>query len=110
MESKRPSFFGRAAVLRFHKDDYAHRIHVRRLRLVVDTLDSVLTPSERKEFVGFIEVSEYGIALDVLSDILVQARREIPRVALEEMSELAEKTGIHASFVTPDLTDWVRDE
>ena len=75
----------------------------RRLCIILDELNDDLSPSERREVVDFIDVGEYGIALETLSALLVEERKVVSGIVYSQMVELAEMMGIRASTITEEL-------
>ena len=70
---------------------------------LLGTLAAVLSESERQEVSQFVDVGEYGVALETLSALLVEERKQLPAAAYSQMVELSEAMGIRASVITPEL-------
>jgi hypothetical protein len=71
----------------------------RRLLGLLDSLAAQLTDSERREVTDFIDVGEYGLALETLCAVLVEERKRIGLAAFDEI------VGLHASMeVEPGAT------
>lgn len=67
----------------------------RLLRAILHDLSGVLTSAERAEVVEFIEVGEYGVALETLAALIVEERKLLPLAT-------------HVPGVTnPDGTPWL---
>jgi len=60
----------------------------RGLEGVLDLLDAELSHSERAEVEHFIEVAEYGIALETLCDILREKGKSISSQTLEKIAHV----------------------
>jgi hypothetical protein len=64
--------------------------HIEKLLIrLLDLLNTVFVASERKEIIEFIDVGEYGLALDTLVDIVDEENKKIPNEALILIKELA---------------------
>lgn len=57
-------------------------------------LGCVLSTEESNEVGHFIDVGEYGLALETLSDLLIEERKKIPQGAYEAMMQVARQMGI----------------
>jgi hypothetical protein len=75
----------------------------RRLTLVLDSLSDELSAAERREVEEFIDVGEYGVALETLSALLVEERKRISPVTFAEIVELADLMGIREATITDGL-------
>lgn len=73
------------------------------LREVLGALTTVLSEAERLEVIDFVDVGEFGVALEPLSALLVEERKRVPATAYSQMVALSEKMGIRASVITSDL-------
>jgi hypothetical protein len=72
--------------------DYSH-LHddlAARLTLVLADLSDVLTHPEKAEVLQFLEVREYGLALDTLSHILVDEQKAIGSDILSDLDHISE--------------------
>ena len=74
-----------------------------RLTSVLEALSDELSVAERSEVEEFIEVGEYGVALETLSALLVEERKRISRATFAEIVDLAEAIGIRATTITDGL-------
>ncbi len=75
----------------------------RRLTGILNVLSDELSVSERREVEGFIEASEYGVALETLCALLVEEKKRITPEAFAEISELADLMGIRSTTITNEL-------
>jgi len=76
-----------------------------RFTLLLDRLDGLLSAAERREVEDFVDVGEYGVALETLSSLLVEERKVFPAETLCEIAALAETMGIRKSVVTKALEE-----
>lgn len=70
---------------------------------VLNSLDTELSAAERREVAGFIEVGEYGVALETLSALLVEEDKRITAAILAEIVGLAATMGIDHDAATKQL-------
>ena len=49
----------------------------------------IFSDAERSEVQEFIEIGEYGLALETLVDVVVEEEKQVPRECLELVCELA---------------------
>ncbi len=76
---------------------------VRLLSLLVN----VFSESEVDEVKGFIDVGEYGLALDTLIDIINEESKSIPHEVMEIAKEAAVSMGEDSSEVEDRLSGFV---
>lgn len=74
-----------------------------RFTLVLDALSGELSAAERREVEEFIDVGEYGVALETLSALLVEERKRVSPATFAEIVELADSMGIRATTITDGL-------
>ncbi|MBI3560398.1 MAG: MafI family immunity protein [Gammaproteobacteria bacterium] len=69
------------------KEDYQHieELLIRLLNMLV----AIFSESELKEVQDFIDVGEYGLALETLVDIVAEENKKIPRAAIVLVKELS---------------------
>lgn len=72
-------------------------------------LSKALTASERLEVTRFIDVGEYGIALETLAAIIVEEGKTIPERSLDEILNLANMMGIRNAIIAKALSRRVVD-
>jgi hypothetical protein len=60
-----------------------------RLERVLAALRDTLTDLEREEVLEFLKVREYGLALDVLSHILIEEDKPIEATLLHQIDDIA---------------------
>jgi hypothetical protein len=75
----------------------------RRLRGLLDSLATQLTDSERQEVIDFIDVGEYGLALETLCAVLIEERKRIGVATLDELVRLDTAMKIDPSAITDEL-------
>lgn len=73
--------------------DYYDRLQTQ-LEGILVMLESVLSTEESNEVGHFIDVGEYGLALEILSDLLIEEQKKIPQGAYEAMMQAARQMGI----------------
>lgn len=73
--------------------DYYKRLRTQ-LEIILVMLGSVLSTEESSEVGHFIDVGEYGLALETLSDQLIEENKKIPHGAYEAMMRAARQMGI----------------
>jgi hypothetical protein len=73
----------------------------RRLRMLLISLAGSL-PQEDIDFVSeFVDANEQGIALEVLSNLLVEKQAWLGRATLDEINSLVEAMGLEREVVDP---------
>jgi hypothetical protein len=77
----------------------------RRFTSILDRLGVLLSVAERREVEDFVDVGEYGVALETLSSLLVEERKVFSAETLCEITALAETMGIRESVVTKALEE-----
>jgi hypothetical protein len=75
----------------------------RGLRETLSALDQVMTVKEKIEVTEFVDVGEYGLALETLAALIVEDGKRIPRNAYDQIRELAMAMEIEDSVLTPGL-------
>ena len=73
-----------------------HARFLRRVRVLVNSLDAILTPSQRDEVVHLINHDELGEALRTLAWMIVEEDKRIPRAAYESIMKMS------AGLVAPE--------
>ena len=76
-----------------------------RFTSILERLGGLLSVAERREVEDFIDVGEYGVALETLSSLLVEERKVFSAETLCEIAALAETMGIRESVVTKALEE-----
>jgi hypothetical protein len=69
------------------------------LRRLVATLSGELTPDERACVLHFVDVDEYGLAMEDLLDILGKKGVALPRATYEHLAEVARAMGMEEQTV-----------
>ena len=72
-----------------------------RLWTIVGILGTELSDAERDQVVEFIDVGEYGLALEMIGAIYSDFNRDLPETAFAEIRALAEVMGLNS--VAEDL-------
>jgi exopolysaccharide biosynthesis predicted pyruvyltransferase EpsI len=70
---------------------------------ILSQLGDTLSGSERQEVEEFVDVGEYGVALETLSFLIVEEEKRISRSTFHSIARLAEQMGISESVVTDKL-------
>lgn len=70
---------------------------------------AVFTDSEKSEVQDFVDVGEYGLALETLVDIVTEENKQIPSGALNLVCELAEVMQLDKNVFEEKLRDHVTD-
>lgn len=73
------------------------------LRVLFSALDIVLSPRECAEVAQFIDVAEYGIALESIAGIIVEGQRKLTPATFQRMADLARRMDIEESVVTNEM-------
>lgn len=73
------------------------------LHAILDQLQQVLTVPEHQEVREFIDVQEYGVALETLVGIIVEGHKKIPAASYSRIVEVAGLMQIQDSIDTPEL-------
>ena len=71
---------------------------VRSLCAMLADLSSVLSSEERAEVIQFIDVGEYGVALETLAALIVEERKRIPVSIFEQIVNLADSMGLRETI------------
>ena len=82
-------------------DDIELYIDERRIRLkaLLNGVGGPLTTQEREKVAEFIEVNEFGLALETLVGYLVEGRHHVPRRMAEEALKLADRMELSSNFL-----------
>jgi hypothetical protein len=75
-----------------------------RLRSLLLAASPYLTASEQGEVIAFIDVDEYGLALETLAGIAIEERKQLPAEVILAMRAAAARMAIQ------DRIDWRRLE
>ena len=71
-------------------------------------LEGTLSASEKREISDFVDVGEFGVALEALSALLVEEAKAPPGQAFTMICQLADRMGIRRSVVTDSLEQLAR--
>lgn len=88
-----------------HNYQYIEELLLRLLGLLL----AVFTDSEKSEVQDFVDVGEYGLALETLVDIVTEENKQIPGGALSLVCELAEVMQLDKKVFEEKLRDHVTD-
>jgi len=75
----------------------------RRLLSLLQEGSLKLSASQRQEVADFLNVGEYGIALETLSALIVEEEKPLSHRVFSEMLELADEMGIRETVMTESL-------
>ena len=67
------------------------------------TLGSQLSPVESREVSHFLDVGEYGLALQTLTDLLIEERKKISIGTYNDVVGVAKRMGIEREIALEDL-------
>ena len=81
-----------------------------KLTSLVAQLQDVLTESERGEVDEFIEVGEYGVALETVAAIIVEEGKRISASQYSSIMQLADMMGLGGSLAASGFNDAVKAE
>jgi len=79
----------------------------RLLRATLADLSGVLSSAERAEVVQFIDVGEYGVALETLAALIVEEGKRIPFTIFERIVALADSMGLRETIPATALRQQV---
>jgi hypothetical protein len=83
-------------------DDYYNELEARPGRILL-TLGSQLSPEESREVSQFLDVGEYGLALQTLTDLLIEERTKISMGTYIDVVGVAKRMGIEREIALEDL-------
>jgi hypothetical protein len=81
-----------------------------RLGSILLTLGPQLSPEESWEVNHFLDVGEYGLALQTLTDLLIEERKKIRRGTYNDIAEVAKRMGMEREIALEDLQRCVHEE
>ena len=70
-------------------------------------LSGILSSAERAEVVQFIDVGEYGVALETLAALIVEEGKRVPLSIFEQIVDLADSMGLQETIPTAALRSQV---
>ena len=70
---------------------------------ILRTLGPRLPPEESRHVSHFLDVGEYGLALQTLTDSLIAQRKEIPPSAYDDVARLAKRMDMQQEIALGDL-------
>ena len=74
------------------------------------TVGSQLSPQESRVVSHFLVVGEYGLALQMLTDLLIEKRKNISRRTYNNVVGVAKHMGIEREITLVDLEERVHDD
>src|SRR5215217_4350580 len=83
-------------------EDYYNELEAR-LGSILLTLGSQLSPEESREVNHFLDVGEYGLALQTLTDLLIEERKKISIGTYNDVVGVAKRMGIKQEIALEDL-------
>jgi hypothetical protein len=83
-------------------EDYYDELEAR-LGNILRTLGSQLSPEESREVGLFLEVGEYGLALQTLTDLLIEERKKLSIRTYDDVVGVAKRMGIEREIALEDL-------
>ncbi|MEL6117886.1 MafI family immunity protein [Photobacterium sp. SP02] len=88
-----------------HDYQFVENLLLRLLSLLLE----IFTDSEKGEVQDFIDVGEYGLALDTLVDIVIEENKQIPGESLALVYELADVMQLDKKMFEEKLRGHVTD-
>jgi hypothetical protein len=79
-----------------------------RFAVVFAAMEKDAIPAEIDQIIEFVDVGEYGLALEQLADLIVIHQRELPTEALQMLGEIADIMDMRRQIITPALSACVR--
>jgi hypothetical protein len=83
-------------------DDYYNELEARPGSILL-TFGSQLSPEESREVSQFLDVGEYGLALQTLTDLLIEERTKISMGTYIDVVGVAKRMGIEREIALEDL-------
>ncbi len=83
-------------------EDYYSEIKAQ-LESILLTLGSQLSPEESREVSHFLDVGEYGLALQTLTNLLIEERKEISLSTYNDIVGVAKRMDIEQEIALDDL-------
>ena len=90
-------------------EDYYSEIEAQ-LDSILLTLGPQLSPEERRQVSHFLGVGEYGLALQTLTDLLIEERKEISLSTHNDIVGVAKRMGIEREVALEDLERRVQED
>ena len=90
-------------------EDYYNELEAR-LGSILLTLGSQLSPEESREVNHFLDVGEYGLALQTLTDLLIEERKKISTGTYNDVVGVARRMGIEREIALEDLERRVHED
>jgi len=91
------------------REDYYDELEAQ-LGTILHTLGSQLSPEESREVSHFLGVGEYGLALQTLTDLLVEERKKLSISTYNDVVGVAKRMGIEREIALEDLEGRVHDD
>jgi hypothetical protein len=83
-------------------EDYFNEIEAQ-LQSILLTLGPQLSPEESREISHFLDVGEYGLALQTLTDLLIEEGKEISLSTYNDIVGVAKRMGVEREVALEDL-------
>ena len=77
---------------------------------ILNTLGSQLSPEESRQVSHFLDFGEYGLALQTLTDLLIEERKKISTGTYNDVVGVAKRMGIEGKIALEDLERRVHDD
>jgi hypothetical protein len=90
-------------------EDYFNQIEAQ-LESILLTLGPHLSPEERRQVSHFLDVGEYGLALQTLTDLLIEERKKISISTYNDIVEVTKRMGIEREVALEDLERRVHED
>jgi hypothetical protein len=90
-------------------EDYYDELEAR-LGGILHTLGSQLSPEQSREVGHFLDVGEYGLALQTLADLLIEERKKISMSTYDDVVGAAKRMGIEREIALDDLEGRVHND
>ena len=90
-------------------EDYYDELEAQ-LGSILLTLGSQLSPEESREVSHFLDVGEYGLALQTLTDLLIEERKNISRGTYNDVVGVAKRMDIEREIALEDLEERLHDD
>jgi hypothetical protein len=90
-------------------EDYYNELEAQ-LGSILHTLGSQLSPEESREVSHFLDVGEYGLALQTLTDLLIEERKKLSTRTYNDVVRVAKRMGIEREIALEDLEGRVHDD
>ena len=90
-------------------EDYFNDIEAQ-LESILRTLGPQLSPEDSQQVSHFLDVGEYGLALQTLTDLLIEERKKISTSTYNDIVRVAKRMGIEREVALEDLERRVHED